>query len=1091
MARSVHVVVRLLAGLITFFLVMLALLAARLSAGPMSLAPVMPMIESALAAATPYRFRIGDGDLLWRNWRRGLRVHLTDVEISGEDKTARGYIRSVAIAFSAEAMAHGVLAPSSIEASHGALTLERGLGLAWPVSSPSDDGDPGSFAGLLAGLRSPPDPRRPLSYLIDVRADDVTVNLRNPGVDGGWRSRIESARFARDDDNALNGSAAITLAHAGEDASIRIDLDAASADATVDGEVVFSGVRPAAFAMLAPELAPLAAVDVPLTGRVSLDLAPDGTPGDIELALSGGAGVLVLTKPLLEAVGVASPEQRLPLRRLALQASLGPTGTRIAVHNAELAFEPGTMAYIPAPVDHWFPLSRVSGNGSFADERLSLSALTIDLGGLQLTASAAVDNVRAGPSGAGSVTARNVKVDDFRRYWPPNAAPGAYRWCTQHLRDGIVPRVRANVAFASRDGRTEVTSVNADFGVERLTVDYLPPMPPVRNASGTAKVDLKTMTIKISGGQSAGLAVSGGTVFFPDLDRDLPSIEIDLALAGPVRSAMNLIANPRLAYPQKLGLSPGQTSGDLTARLNLGFPLLAALKIEEMDVRAAVDLINTGITDITKGVDISNAQVHLDIDTAGMRAAGRLAVANVDGYLDMTNSFERGADPRTRIEFVADNVALSRLRQSFPDIAKLDGYLLDGSLDSRMRVTIAASGQATIDGAIDLAHASMAVPYLGWRKGAGAPARIDMVLQTEGERLAVARRLSFVAPDMELQGSFRLRPEGGLDRLDIERLVSGRNNASAKVSRLGDGRLDITIGGASVDLQPLIDGNESVREEGSSFGEWPDLVFAADLDAVWFGGPAPIGDVMATLAHDGGLWTLAQMQGRLPDGSTVELSVVPMDGQSRSLRMSAGNAGEALRAFQVFPDMIGGRMNTEGRFDDSDPAHPLRAKLRVKNYQIVNTPILARLLGLLSLSGIRNALTGKGIQFSTLDMPLQARKGVISIEEGRAFGSALGLTFSGSVDTNAETLNIQGQLVPFYAVNSAIGHVPLVGDIMTGGEQGGGIFSASYWVAGPLDDPQISVNPVTVLFPGFLRWILETFEGWVSPEAVSAGETTR
>ncbi len=152
--------------------------------------------------------------------------------------------------------------------------------------------------------------------------------------------------------------------------------------------------------------------------------------------------------------------------------------------------------------------------------------------------------------------------------------------------------------------------------------------------------------------------------------------------------------------------------------------------------------------------------------------------------------------------------------------------------------------------------------------------------------------------------------------------------------------------------------------------------------------------------------------------------------------MSAGNAGEALRAFQIFPDMIGGRMKTEGRFDDSDPAHPLRAKLRVKSYQIVNTPILARLLGLLSLSGIRNALTGKGIQFSTLDMPLQARKGVISIDKGRAFGSALGLTFSGSVDTNAETLNIQGQVVPFYAVNSAIGHVPLVGDIMTGGEQG-------------------------------------------------------
>jgi uncharacterized protein YhdP len=231
------------------------------------------------------------------------------------------------------------------------------------------------------------------------------------------------------------------------------------------------------------------------------------------------------------------------------------------------------------------------------------------------------------------------------------------------------------------------------------------------------------------------------------------------------------------------------------------------------------------------------------------------------------------------------------------------------------------------------------------------------------------------------------------------------------------------------------------------------------------------------------------MQGRLSDGSTVELSVAPVDGQGRTFRMTAGNAGEALRAFEIFPDMIGGRMSTEGRFD-SDPAHPLRAKLRVKSFHIVNTPILARLLGLLSLGGIRDALTGKGIHFSTLDVPFQVRKGVIAIDNGKAFGSALGMTFSGAVDTKADTLDIQGQVVPFYAVNSAIGHVPLIGDVMTGGEDGGGIFSASYWVAGPLEDPQVSVNPVTVLFPGFLRWILETFEGWVSPEAVdSTGET--
>lgn len=1085
MARSVHIVLRLLAGLIALFVVALALLAARLSAGPLSLASVTPIIEQALDAATPYRFEIAGADLLWRDWRRGLRVHFADVRISAENNAARGWIESVAIAFSAEALAHRVLAPSSIEVTHAALTLSRSFDGLWPAPPPSGHEGAESLTDLLAGLRSPPDPRRPLSYLFDVNIDDLVVAVEDAPADPGWRMRIDTARFGRGEAAALKGQASLVLSRGGEDAPISIDLGAASGDSVIDGEVVFSGLRPAAFAGLAPGLAPLAAIDTRLRGKVALDLAPDGTPGELQIAVSGGRGALVITKQLAALAGLDAPEQRLPLRGLTLTASLAPELNRVTVRNAELAFEPRTMLYVPAPVDHTFPLSVLSGNGSFADGRLAVPSLDLDLGGLLVTASADVDKLMDAASGTASVSARNVKVDEFRRYWPPNVARGAYVWCTQHLRDGIVPRARARLAFATRDGRSELTSVDADFGVERLTVDFLPPMPPVRDASGTAKIDRKTMTIHLTGGRSAGLTVTAGTVLIPDLDRHVPSIDIDVMIAGPVRDAMNVIASKPLTYPQKIGIAPEQTSGEMTARLRLGFPLLAALKVEEMDIHAAVDLNNAGIANVARGVGISNARAHMEIDTEGLHAKGRLGIADVNGDLDLTYAFAGSADPQARMEFVADAVQLASLRQRFPDAGVLDDYLLDGSLDARLRATVAASGQASVDGMIDLADAGLAVPYLGWRKNAGAPAKIEMALQTKGERLAAVPRLTFTAPDMDLRGSLQLGADGRLDRLDIDSLVSGRNNASATVAKLSDGRWDLTVSGDSVDLQPLIDaGGDGVRDSGSSFGSWPELSFAADVDSVWLGGPAPIGDATATLVHDGGVWALAQMRGRLSDGSMVELSVAPADGQSRTLRVTAGNAGEALRAFGVFPDMIGGRMETEGRFDDGDPAHPLRARLRVKSYHIVNTPILARLLGLLSLGGIRDALTGKGIHFSTLDMPFQARKGVVTIDNGKAFGSALGLTVSGSIDTNAETLNVQGQVVPFYAVNSAIGHVPFIGDVMTGGDEGGGIFSASYWVAGPLEDPQVSGNPVTVLFPGFLRWILETFEGWVSPEAL-------
>jgi hypothetical protein len=69
--------------------------------------------------------------------------------------------------------------------------------------------------------------------------------------------------------------------------------------------------------------------------------------------------------------------------------------------------------------------------------------------------------------------------------------------------------------------------------------------------------------------------------------------------------------------------------------------------------------------------------------------------------------------------------------------------------------------------------------------------------------------------------------------------------------------------------------------------------------------------------------------------------------------------------------------------------------------------------------------------------------------------------------------------VPFYAVNSAFGRLPVLGQVLTGGEKGGGVFTAGYRVEGPLQNPAISVRPVGILFPGFMRWLLEFLSNWI------------
>ena len=121
-------------------------------------------------------------------------------------------------------------------------------------------------------------------------------------------------------------------------------------------------------------------------------------------------------------------------------------------------------------------------------------------------------------------------------------------------------------------------------------------------------------------------------------------------------------------------------------------------------------------------------------------------------------------------------------------------------------------------------------------------------------------------------------------------------------------------------------------------------------------------------------------------------------------------------------------------------------------------------------------LAGDGIAFDQLSMPFTIFGDLLTIKDAKTTGSSLGVTASGTVDLATEETNLKGTIIPVYAVNSALGSIPLIGDLLTGGEEGGGLFAATYTVRGPIDAPTLTVNPLAALAPGFLRNLFTIFD---------------
>ena len=103
----------------------------------------------------------------------------------------------------------------------------------------------------------------------------------------------------------------------------------------------------------------------------------------------------------------------------------------------------------------------------------------------------------------------------------------------------------------------------------------------------------------------------------------------------------------------------------------------------------------------------------------------------------------------------------------------------------------------------------------------------------------------------------------------------------------------------------------------------------------------------------------------------------------------------------------------------------------------------------------------------------------------------MGLTTQGAIDFEHNQIDVSGSFVPAYQVNTMLTKIPLVGVLLSGG-QNDGVFGVSYRVHGPMSGPTLTVNPLSAIAPGILRRILGAIDGTASrggaPEPAQADE---
>jgi hypothetical protein len=244
-------------------------------------------------------------------------------------------------------------------------------------------------------------------------------------------------------------------------------------------------------------------------------------------------------------------------------------------------------------------------------------------------------------------------------------------------------------------------------------------------------------------------------------------------------------------------------------------------------------------------------------------------------------------------------------------------------------------------------------------------------------------------------------------------------------------------------------------------------------------------DLSAHLLREGEDWQIARIDARFVNGRQLNLRADSTAG-ARGLTFQSDDLGSTLSLLDVSDNIVGGRVTVTGQVSVATGKRIIRGHVEGEDYSLVRAPVFAQILSLASLSGVGSMLSGTGIPFTTLRGDFDYRDNRIAVENLLAYGGAIGVTANGVVQLSQDRLDLQGTIVPAYALNSILGNIPVIGSLLLGGE-GQGLFAANYQATGSAADPQIRVNPLSALTPGFLRRLFQPNFGIPPPVQESLG----
>lgn len=598
------------------------------------------------------------------------------------------------------------------------------------------------------------------------------------------------------------------------------------------------------------------------------------------------------------------------------------------------------------------------------------------------------------------ISLQNVPTNDLEKFWPITLSDGGVRdWVIGHVKDGNIKSAYAKFSMIM-GVKSRLESIDSQLAFSGLNLSYDSNFPVVSEISGVAHFDEKTMKITVADGKVLNSRISEGEVTIDDFEADHVFLKIAGKAKGAAVDGLRHVDRSKEFLSKITKYLNGNSESDFAIQIPLSHD--ATLKNSYINVSSNIN-------------DLSNP------------------------YLKGAASIRLKKDRDSNV-FVS-NVDLTAARLELKEL----NLVKEANVESALDFNLVIRDEKNIDIKKILLTKKEEIKEVA-KNSNGRKANVGAALEAGNKKYRITKifgDLSFEVDPCLLTSMNFTNQNFGNDGKDSYRFSYSFDKRSSLQS--------LAVAGSRLNLENFL--KQKNLASDSSQNAATRLKISAKLGRIDLLRNKFMRNASVALNCSGGFCYNVAIRADYGVGEVVILrsNKTPKE-NSTTLNGHISDVGYFAEAFGISNVVGGGYMRVSVKNSMKSGKNFFVGEAYIKDQvTIYDNPSVKRLAKNNLFLRVKDKIfSSEKVIFTTVKTEFELYDSKLDLKSLLANNYKIGITAKGQINLKNDLYDIKGKIVPGFIINNlfGIGKIPLLGTLvsglLTGGEEGGGIFGVRY-----------------------------------------------